>query len=151
MNRFTLLAILIVVSFSMKLSHKQVPGGWTTGTADPAIDAYIRQQFPALTGAQIQQAKSQVVSGFNYEYTYVLNNVSYVVSVYDQSWTNTRFVTNVSKKQQSTDSSGNVVNKTYTTALNNDDFTTIARTYFRNWYMYACIIGIGLIQQIQYY
>lgn len=132
MSKLTLLAILVVVSCAMKISHKQTAGGWTTGNADPAIDAYIRQQFPALAGAQLTQAKSQVVAGFNYEYTYSLNNVNYVVSAYDQSWTNTRFITNVSKSTQGQDSSGNTVNRSFSTSLNNQDFTAIARTYFRN-------------------
>lgn len=54
MSRFTLLAILIVVSFAIKIKHEQIPGGWSTGSADPAIDRYIKEQFPALANAQLK-------------------------------------------------------------------------------------------------
>ena len=66
MKTLTSLAILLVVCSAMKISHKQVPGGWSTGPADQATDDFIRQQFPALAGANLVEAKKQVVAGFNY-------------------------------------------------------------------------------------
>lgn len=142
MKKFILLALALAISYSLSIDHQQVAvtttstpvgaGGWSASTVDSNIDQYIRQQFPSLSGATLTSTKSQIVAGTNYEYTYQKGNTEWIITVFDQSWTNTRQVTSVQKIIQANDANGNAVENTVSTQLESRDFTTIARTKFTN-------------------
>lgn len=73
-------------------------GAWATGDAtkpDADIDKFIKTQFPELANAQLVKTETQVVAGINYKYSYLLNNVTWRVTVWDQSWTSLRQVTGI--------------------------------------------------------
>lgn len=124
MNKALIFAILIALAFSLKLDHQT--GEWNVVAADPSIDQFIRNSFPGLNGADLVQAKSQVVAGTNYEYTYQRDNNRWAITVFDQSWTNTRRVDSVVRTQNSNEA-GRQVQRIFTTSQDSRDFTTIAR------------------------
>jgi len=124
MNKVFIFAILLALSFSLKLDHQT--GEWNVAGVDSSIDQFIRNSFPGLNGADLVQTKSQVVAGTNYEYTYQRDNNRWIVTVFDQSWTNTRQVTSVVRSQNSNES-GKQIQRIFTTSEDSRDFTTIAR------------------------
>jgi len=124
MNKAIIFAILLALTFSLKLDHQT--GEWNVVGADSSIDQFIRNSFPGLNGANLVQAKSQVVAGTNYEYTYEKDSNRWVITVFDQSWTNTRQVTSVIRSQNSNEA-GKQIQRIFTTSQDSRDFTTIAR------------------------
>lgn len=124
MNKTIIFAILLALAFSLKLDHQA--GEWNADGVDSSIDQFIRSSFPGLNGADLVQTKSQVVAGKNYEYTYQKDNTRWAITVFDQSWTNTRQVTSVVRSQNSNEA-GKQIQRIFTTSQDSRDFTTIAR------------------------
>lgn len=72
-----------------------------------------------------------MVAGINYKYSYLLNNVTWRVVVWDQSWTSMRQVTGIEKIEEKTDADGKKVQVTTNTRIETQDFAQLARSYFK--------------------
>lgn len=71
------------------------------------------------------------MAGINYKYSYLLNNVTWRVVVWDQSWTQTRQVTEIEKVEQKINAEGKNVQVTTNTRIETQNFAQLARSYFK--------------------
>lgn len=71
------------------------------------------------------------MAGINYKYSYLLNNVTWRVVVWDQSWTQTRQVTEIEKVEQKINADGKNVQVTTNTRIETQNFAQLARSYFK--------------------
>lgn len=97
LSKITIFTLLLVVSLSLRFSHKFALGQVQQAAYDADIDAYIRANIDGLQNAQLIDTRSQVTGGINYDYTYRSADSQWEIQVFDQPWLQSRQITELNK------------------------------------------------------